>query len=486
MTRRIRIILAFILLCSALSFSRPVSARLVDAARPATSPTWSSRIAYANPTAGSAKINVTYIASNGTTTSSADPIIAPAHSSGVILAGSVNGGTGAAVVSADASIVAVYEQFAPNSTTGTGQPLYDAFDANQAGDTIYIPYFVFKFSETGKSSALTSSTIGVQNITSDPVSVTISSPTTPLKTVPVPAQASYIFTGADLGLKASYRGPLVLSSPNHPDSIVAAALLTGANIQRILAFEGQSQAESAQTIFFSRPGCGSSLAVKGYFYIQNASQDTATTLNLTFYSKTGAQIQPQKPGNFSNLALAAKDVRRIDPCADANLRGTVGAIKVDSTTTTIVGVGILTDSVGLSASYTGQILPVSAPPYTYVLPYVTWKVTGAGSGSQIPSDFPYLRTDISVLNIGSGAASVNLDYYRPDGTLQNSLPVSIDIHTSVASSPAQAGVVVNRKFEGSVIVTSDQPLIVTAVRTNTILTPKISTVREDYTARLFQ
>ena len=88
----------------------------------------------------------------------------------------------------------------------------------------------------------------------------------------------------------------------------------------------------------------------------------------------------------------------------------------------------------MNAAYTGQILPTTLAPYSYVLPYVTWKQAPV-SGIHSAGNLAYLRTAINLLNIGPDAASVTLDYYLQDGTLQKSLVVPISSRTSAATSP---------------------------------------------------
>ena len=449
---------------------------------PLAAATWTSKIAYMNPGSDSADILITYYDETGNAlpeTNSIEDV--PANGSGVVWVGATV--RGSAVISSSSQVLAVYEQLPPlaEADQNYGRPLYTAMDASFAGGTIYLPNFYYEFVEkAGFFSTKTlkfTSTVGVQNITKAEVSVTISHNGTELTTKSIPAQSSFIFTGSDLGLGTGFSDALVVTGP--ANSIVAAVETEQQNDElnigrRAFAYEGLSSNQSAQKIILPRMSCSAyAKAPTTLFYIQ-ATTDADAVVSVNFYTSAGIKVTPKYPLSFTDLAVSAGQRIVVDPCTDVRLRGKKGSAEIIATSGSIVAAGIEKDVYGLGTAFTGQTLPATAS-YRYMVPYVTW-----GKRSVDPRTYLYIQ------NIGTAVAATQIFYYNQDGTLAtlknpSKYYATHRIYAIKSNNPYVARATRLSLFNGSAVIISNQPLVVTVrVQRTVSKLPGTRKLAEDY------
>ncbi len=176
-----------------------------------SSPTWNSTIYYYNPRPSAGSMGVTFANSGmGATPDDIPGVQVPSHAFGQVLVGSTGDYTGAATLSADIPLVAVYKQY--DAAGGAYAPvLYSSFDAAQSGTTgkFYVPSLRHDDNYVSR--------VGIQNVETEPVDLTLDfygangSKTVSLSK-PLASQGSFIFQAID---DASNVPGLVLRSTAH-------------------------------------------------------------------------------------------------------------------------------------------------------------------------------------------------------------------------------------------------------------------------------
>ena len=456
-----------------------VSGGLADvSAQVDSGPTWGGRIAYFNTTTEGAPLNVVYYDADGNPyAQDGDSLpLVPPYGSGTFLVNStLPESGGAAVLEAPLGVLAVYEQVATGADVKYGQPMYSGMEAQEAGGLLFVPYFVYQYSELYYKTPITlSATLGVQNVTDAPVDVRVLENGVELAAATIPPQSGRHFDGEDLGLAAGTRTALVVEGPD--SSILGAVVVEQeSDGRRAFAYEAQGPARASQSLTMSRLTCSTlTRRLRSRYYVQ-ASEDT--TVDVLFYTNGGSKINPSKPLNFTGLAVGAGQSLEIDPCLDSRLAGKTGSVVVTSSGAALTGVGMVRDRYGVGTTFAAQVTPAPAPSYRYALPYVVW-----GKTSTLP------RTYISMLNLGAAKANIEVRYYRSDGSLGNKKNPTlrykgVPLHAVRSTTPYSAYVLRSGAFAGAVELISDQPLLVTArVQRAVTKVPGTTRVAEDYDA----
>jgi hypothetical protein len=447
------------------------------------SPTWNSTIYYYNPRTSGGNLGITFTPPTDPPMDQADIAVA-AHGFGSISVGSTGDFKGAAVLSADVPLVAVYKQY--DEGHGAYAPvLYSSFDATQMSTTgkFYLPsvqhagYYVSK--------------VGIQNVESDPVTLTLHfydnsgaekdiSP----KTYPIASQASWIFqiTNDDIpGIGDSFDGSLfieaVKTGGTTPARIVAAVEDLQSQGQRSYAYEGSGV--TAKTFYLPYASCRYSTNQQSTtFYVQNAGSSPAT-INVYYYTTAGAGITYYTPA--AKIAAGARmAVSSCDPKVYAKMNGKNGTARITGDQQLVV-IGKANSSDGLSTAFTGQ----SAGGIRILLPYIPYSKLASGE-----------RATLSIMNVGGGSAkNVYINYYYQLTNSPSFAAQKVVIATTSAplakygkytAIPKVSGAALtfpgNGNYLGAAEVISDQPVVV-VVRITQAVTgiPGIITLGEDYT-----
>jgi len=443
---------------------------------------WTSMIVYANPSGQSGSLQVMYYASGGGTAQAEQPV--DPYASGELLIGSVSAigeeFSGSAVISASVPVVAVYRQYAAGAGTDAAYSpvLYTASDQTQTSPNYFIPSFI------RSSSAFTQ--VGIQNVEAFPVSLTLDfysatgAKTSFVLPGTVPSQSNKIISYADLtGFPTLFDGSLVIRAvkdgePTTGGRILATAQELQFTGRKAVAFEGAGS--GANQAYLANASCnwGKTYQTSAY-YVQNAGAVKGTVF-IEFRSASGGMITRFKAGT-------ADVGRRLltNACKTARMAGKSGSAVIYATSNglyngprvPVVVVGKVTSRDGLQTAFMGVpqgALRVSAP-------YVRWSRSTADE-----------NTYISILNVGGAPATVQVKYYELNGatdgvsapkvvhTLPN-IPVLGKRSTTPYMVPAS---LTDGAFSGSVVIESDQPVIVIVRSQKTTSITGYKTLGEDY------
>lgn len=465
--KRAVFLLPVILLLSALLLPGSVSAQRVT-------PTWNSAIYYYNPTFPDVGHVQAIFMGTGTVPEAAPKDIPP-HGFGRFLIGSTGDFQGAAILSADVPLAAVYKQFDINGSA-FAPLLYSSFDVSQAGDSgfFYVPSVMRSGSYTSR--------IGIQNVELVPVNLHMTfydrtgavKATLDRSLTTGDNDSSYIFSITpavlpDLG--SSFDGSLVIEAvkddgSGDPARVVAAVEEIMSTGQRSYAFEGSGV--TGTKIFMPSAMCNYGTGRQtSYFAVQNAGSAPAT-VEVRYYSASGALLALHKAGTVAPKARLS--INSCDTKVYARFTGKTGTAVIESKGTTpqpLVAVGKVTGRDGLSTAYLGQV----SGAQTVLLPYLEW--------SRLVSD---PRTTISIMNISDSAATdIRVRFYYDAGgnffdyqerTLATaSKPLGRNGRVNVDPVVSGAALDANGNYLGAAEVISNRPVAV-LVR----LTQKISGV----------
>lgn len=509
------IVLAALML---VTFSVPAS---VDA-QTAAKATWTSAIAYYNPTninpvdQNTNNLNVTYYNTDGTSQASLGAVVNK-RQAGELLVGSNTpaGFKGSAVISSGVPLVAVYRQFvAPGEKDRNFSPvLYTAFNNDKSSYKFYIPTFT--------KSITYLSQVGIQNLDSTPTYLRLDFYAVGAKTVtkrvdlptPIAAQASYILSALDtnLGLPRTFNGSLIIraykntayADGDKDARIAAAAQEREQNGRRAYAFEGipwPADDVATTDVYSASALCKyGRTAQTTYFAVQNLS-DELVNIYVQYYDATGKPTT----GTATRFAplLAAKAIRpytkaSISTCSTSTMSGKSGSARffampynVKPSTTSephgtrpIAVTGKVQSNDGLMTGFIGE----TQGAYKLALPYAPW---GPATGDE--------RAYISVVNVGNEPITdmvATYYYYDDGGTLQTATHVlasptaPLAPHAKASTNPsfAPAGMMGAGGFTGAVEITTAadgpvaQPIIsVVRVQRSLVGVRGYATVGEDY------
>jgi hypothetical protein len=447
------------------------------------SPTWNSIIYYYNPGTTSGTLGVTFVNTGlGTTPAGIDGVGVGAHAFGLVSVGSTGDYKGAATLSADVPLVAVYKQF--DAGGGAYAPvLYSSFDATQSSTTgtVYVPsvlhagYYVSK--------------VGIQNVETEAVSLTLTffdasgSPKATLQKS-LASQGAFIFQIVDdadnvPGIPSSFDGSLVIKATKVNGGgaarVVAAVEDLQSQGQRSYAYEGSSA--TSKTFNLPYANCHYSTNQQSTtFFVQNAGSSPAT-INVFYYTTAGAGITYYTPA-AKIVPGARMAVSACDSKVFAKMNGKNGTARITSDQPLVV-VGKATSTDGLSTAFTGQ----PAGSVHVLLPYIPYKKLSSGE-----------RATLSIMNVGAAAAkNVYINYYYQKADKSSFAPQKVVIATATATlakygkytaTPKVNGAALdaNGDYLGAAEVISDQPVVVIVrVTQNVTGIPGIITLGEDYT-----
>ena len=474
MNRSACLVLAVVLI---LTISLPGSAK-----SPAAAPTWNSIIYYYNPsTAG--KLTASFIGSGTTTPPDVNQDVA-ANGFGQIMVGSTGDFKGAAMLSADVPLAAVYKQ--SDAGNGAYAPvLYSSFDASQAGTSgkFYVPSVVHQGYYVSK--------IGIQNVETEDVSLGLDfyDGTTGLKVntsmppITVAAEGSFVFEMTDVdvpGIGSSFNGSLVITATKVAGGgnarVVAAVEELQSQGQRSYAFEGSGN--PAPIVYMPSAACRyTTKLLTSYFAVQNAGS-TDATITVTYYSSAGVVLATHAAGTVKPGAKIS--INTCDAKVYAKMNGKFGTAVITSTQPVVV-VGKVNSNDGLATAYLGQ----SAGSNRVLLPYVVFDKKVKGSIS-------LTTTQIIIMNVSATAASsvkVNFYYkvtdvsYKFQTTTLATATTTLKKFGVISTLPKVSGAALdgNGNYLGAVEVVTNQPVVVLARVTQTVTgVPGITTLGEDY------
>lgn len=443
---------------------------------------WTSMIVYANPSSQGGSLQIMYYASGGGTAQAEQPV--DPYASGELFIGSVSAigeeFSGSAVISASVPVVAVYRQFAAGSGTDAAYSpvLYTASDQTQTSPNYFIPSFI------RSASAFTQ--VGIQNVETFNVTLTLdfysASGTKTTFALPgtVASQSSKIISYADLpGFPALFDGSLVIRAVKSDDvntggRIVATAQELQFTGRKAVAFEGANTGANQSYLANASCNWGKTYQTSA-FYVQNAGAVKGTVF-IEFRSASGSMITRFKAGTV-------EAGRRLltNACKTARMAGKSGSAVIYATTNglyngprvPVVVTGKVTSRDGLQTAFMGVpqgALRVSAP-------YVRWSPSSADES-----------TYISIMNVGSAPANVQVKYYELTGAVDDvseskathsllNIPVLGKRSTTPYMIPAS---LTDGAFNGSILVESDQPVIVIVRAQKSTSITGYKTLGEDY------
>jgi len=461
--------------------------------------TWSSVIHYFNPNdVACAELNMIFYRQDGSAVSMASPLeCVKTYESGSLLVGDIasdNSIRGGAILSSDVPMMALYKQAYTGEANRYSPILYTSFDRNQAGlGAFYIP--------SVQLTAVFDTEIGVQNMESRPIYVTVELWDESGGTVPVATASSelrehrsYVFRVSDL-VDGEFHGSAVAYGTivgGGNAQISAAAREIQANGVRAYGFEGSRAAYNIYYIPTAYCQVGDNQQTTEII-VQNP-HDAVLNVGVQFFSSsrsdpedTGpelvAEIQPHSVARHATYTINA-----CDPEVQAITQGKRLAAVVYADNSMAVVQKVTSNDMLMTASTAAEMPSVPGEmPYRFIVPYVEWST----------SDFGY-RTTLSIMNLdpGNDAVNVKVHYYGRAGGLT---PVATHLIASGSvpgpgplppygmrtSNPNIANGVnpASQGFTGAAVVESDQPIAV-SVRVQRTANPnnKIITLGDDYLA----
>ncbi len=448
-----------------------------------SAPTWNSTIYYYNPRANAGSMGVSFVNSGmGTTPDEIPGVQVPAHAFGQVLVGSTGDYTGAATLSADLPLAAVYKQY--DAAGGAYAPvLYSSFDAAQSGTTgkFYVPSLQHDDNYVSR--------VGIQNIETETVNLTLDffgangSKTVSLSK-PLASQGSFIFQISDdadnvAGIGPTFDGSLVISAVKANGGgtarVVAAIEDLQSQGQRSYAYEGNGV--PAKAFYLPYANCRYSTNQQSTtFYVHNAGKAPAT-LHVYYYTTSGAGITSYTPTGKvlpgARMPVSACGTGKVY----TKMNGKNGTARITSDQPLVI-IGKATSTNGLSTAFTGQ--PVGDKHI--LLPYIPYSKLANGE-----------RASLSIMNVGSSSAKnvyINYYYKNPDNTY-SAQKVIIATKTAVlakygkySATPRVSGAALdaNGNYLGAAEIISDQPVVV-VVRISQAVTgfSGLAVLGEDYT-----
>lgn len=377
-----------------------ISVGLASAQNPAYATPFVTSVTYQNVSNANAEVIFNFYAENSGT---ATPVTVQlnANAGASLFIGGVNqlpdNFSGSAVVSSNQPIVATLVQI-PQSTSVKNRPLSNGFSTTSS-EVLIATVLKNQFATTTKFS--------VQNADSVAADITVffynadntAAPAIEVTRNNVPASSAVMF---DLGTlpqitAGSFNGSAIVQATRTgtetPANIVASALELSTNGIAARAFEGVS--EGAQTVYMPSALCNAFNATSNYA-VQNTSQDTQTTVTVTFSNNNTVQ---------ATIPAGAK--ASINGCDGGNPNDFNGSAVVTSSATDIVVIGKV-GGAGRSTAFLGE----PSGSNKLALPYIRW--TNDATFNQ--ADASRQRANIAVQNIGNAEVSgVVLKYLNKNG-----------------------------------------------------------------------
>lgn len=455
-------------------------------AQSATSQTWTSAIQYQNTgdTAGALVIHF-YDSAGSQTSTGAFPV--EAYASGTLLTGSVAGLTAtenAAVISSSVPLAAVYRSFvAEGETDNYDITLSNGYGVSIANPTVYLPTML-------KQQFGSTSRFGIQNTDTVATYVTIDffevgNPAPVLTLNPeIQARSSYIVSLNDIaGINPGFTGSLRATSDNGTSNLVATSEETYDATRMSYGFEGV--ASGASKVFIPTMLCEYSPPQLQTSYYAFQAVDGAVDISMKHYDRdTGVQLGTTYTTSISDGGKAS-----LNPCSNGNVpSGAIGSSVVEVTggTGSVLALVKVNAANGMRTAYTGEQTYTVDGTVKIALPYVPWN-NNFTAGWQ---------TYIAVQNISEAAPAVNIvaTYYHNDGTVagevtlaDGSTPLAPLQKVNTSPAPWVDGIAdpVTGLFDGSVIITSDQPVsvVVRIEKTVDLDGGTITKFAEDYTGQ---
>lgn len=445
------------------------------------SPAWNSTIYYYNPQDRTGSMGITFTGEGATPPDQLDMPVLP-HAFGQVSVGSTGDFKGAAMLSADVPLVAVYKQY--DAGGGAYAPvLYSSFDATQSSvdGKFYLPsvqhagYYVSK--------------VGIQNVENETVDLTLhfidaaGAEKVALERT-IDSQASLIFQILDdasnvPGIGSSFDGSLVIEAVKASDGVTPARVVAAVEDlqsqgQRSYAYEGSGA--TATAFYLPYASCKYSTGSQTTtFFVQNAGP-TDATIKVYYYTTGGTLITSYTPA-AKVKAGARMLVSACDAKVLSKMSGKNGTARITGDQPLVV-MGKATSSIGLSTAFLGQ--PSGAK--NILLPYVEYSKLATGA-----------RATISIMNVGLVSAknvTINFWYKKADNSFgaqklvlaTTSSPLAKFGKYSATPKVSGAALDANGNYLGAAEVISDQPVVV-VVRISQSVTgvPGITLLGEDYT-----
>jgi hypothetical protein len=449
------------------------------------SPTWNSVIYYYNPLGGvdDGNIQAIFYGSEGTPPLTQTKVVPP-HGFGSFLIGSTGDYKGAAALSSDVPLVAVYKQY-DASASGYAPTLYTSFDASAAGSNgfFYVPTVMRSMSYVSK--------VGIQNLEEVPVTLTLgfyngsSTPKT-TKTVDLGSgsSSSYVFSLTDTdipGIGSSFNGALVIkavkSGSSDPAKVVAAVEEIQSSGRRSYAFEGSGTPANIAYMPSAMCNFGTGKQTSNY-YVQNATAGDITprdvSVTVRYYSNAGKLLATHLVGTVRPGSKAS--ISTCDPKVYTRMLGKSGNAVISSNGKIAV-VGKISSTDGLATAFLGQ----SQGKAIVLLPYVEWSASTSKP-----------RTSINVMNVGSTQAqSITVRFYYMNSIgdfVYQDVPLAtatnpLARYGKTSTYPRVSGEALNSNgnYLGAAEVYSDVPVTVLVRLTENVSgVPGISILGEDY------
>ena len=498
------VILILAILTTFLAVPQPVNANTPKI----LSPTWTSVIAYYNPNDsdpggggvdnGTAEMNIIYYKSAGGFESSGYIPILP-HHSGVMLVGSTSNFNGAAVISSNLPIFAVYKQ--ESSTREPFSPiLYTSFDLlTQAGEGIFYLPSVQRTEQFDTQ-------IAIQNIESYPIEINLDfygkdHSTFHIEEADFPggeilSQSSRIFKASEItALPVGFDGSLVINGheadSSRQSNIVAVAQDSIVGGRQTFIYEGVG--EGAQKVFLPAVFCQFGTSKQSTrLWVQNTASADPLGINDTVISVNYFQ-NDTTDGLYASLTTPEEIVPGesvlIDVCDPTNTGGIVtgrsfsAVVEVNNSQASIAVVGKTNSKDGLYTAYTGQPALDSAKGsddiYRVVLPYVEYSLKYG------------FKTYIYVQNASTSEAvdDVDVKYYPHAGgdPVVHKLGI-LQPGSMLPSDPSKARAydTTSRGFFGAVVIESTHPIAALARVQSTVSVTGATTLGEEYSGMVYK
>ncbi|MGB9898059.1 hypothetical protein [Thermanaerothrix sp.] len=412
--------------------------------------TWVSSVQVMNLGTATANVVVEYYQENGTR------VEAATRSYTITIGSSLNiyqpsvpnlpeGFKGSAIVSADQPIAAIGSEQTTYPDGSIGNSQYSGFSAETVGIKFYLPNVNKKFGGSQWSTRIT-----IQNVTANPVTATITfynadATVRDTDVVNLPGNGSTTLTQInDTELPDGWLGSAIVDATGNIAVIVDIMSADG----RLETYNGFTSGATTLYLPTLLIGLGAN-QWNTSFQVLNVGSATAV-VTMTYY--TAGVATPSKVVT-TNLPQY-QSINRYQPSVDSDL-GTpwIGSVVIESTQP-IVAVG--TQSSGapgkrLASAYNG----VASGATQAFLPTVLRFFGGSN-----------FVTSFQIMNVGAGPASVTVEYFAPG----NPTPIMTVRYDGVENPKIARYTSVNRYqgndtalgsgWQGSVRVTSDQPVVV--------------------------
>jgi hypothetical protein len=423
-------------------------------AQSASDQTWSSTITYFNVSDTDGTITVIFY--DGSTSYTSDPIFISAKGSGDVNIGLTSLGSdfsGSAVLSSSVPIVSLSSQYSDSNPSGYSKGFYTGFNVTDAGEKFYLA--------TVRANGITESTIGVQNVESFDINVTLefydrfTMGLSFSHQVTLGPNEAYVSKVPDVpNYPGGYwDGSLVItavdaSNPSSPGRVVATALETQDYGYGVYSYEGAK--EGSSNYYLPSAMCNY-IGQTSYYAIQNIGSSVANVV-VDYYDMNGIKV-----GSMPVIAVQPGAKLSTNPCNDRLLVGQKGSAVVRSTNgVDLIAMGKINTNDGLITAFSG----ISSGSTNLAAPYIRWS----------PNPGSNYNTFIAVMNMGTvPAENIVVYYYNADGSLAATHILAssgnpLAPFTKANTTPSAANALTDGAFGysgngGAVEIVSDQPVV---------------------------